>query len=76
MSIQIILFGQLADIAGNSVSVDNVADTDSLINKLHASYPALAETKYAIAVNKQVITSNTSLNEYTVVALLPPFSGG
>ena len=76
MSIQIILFGQLADIAGNAVSVDNVADTDSLISKLHTAYPALAEAKYAIAVNKQVITSNTSLNENSVVALLPPFSGG
>ena len=76
MSIHIILFGQLADITGNSVFVDNIADTDSLINKLHTAYPALAETKYAIAVNKQLITSNTSLNENSVVALLPPFSGG
>ena len=32
MSVKIILFGKLADIAGSSVSVDNVADTDSLIN--------------------------------------------
>ena len=76
MSMHIILFGQLADIAGNSVFVNNVADTDSLINALHKTYPALAEAKYVIAVNKQVITSNTLLNEISVVALLPPFSGG
>ena len=76
MSVNIILFGQLADIAGNSVLVNEVADTDSLINALHNTYPALAEAKYVIAVNKQVITSNTLLNENTVVALLPPFSGG
>ena len=76
MSVNIILFGRLADIAGNSVFVNEVADTDSLINALHKTYPALAEAKYVIAVNKQVITSNTLLNENTVVALLPPFSGG
>jgi molybdopterin synthase sulfur carrier subunit len=76
MSMHIILFGQLADIAGNSVFVNNVADTDSLISALHNTYPALAEAKYVVAVNKQVITSNTLLNENSVVALLPPFSGG
>ena len=76
MSIHIILFGRLADIAGNSVFLDDVADTDSLINVLHGKYPALVESKYVIAVNKQVITSNTSINENSVVALLPPYSGG
>ena len=76
MSINIILFGHLADIAGNSVLLNNVADTDSLINALHSTYPAIAGAKYAIAVNKQIITSNTFLDENSVVALLPPFSGG
>jgi len=76
MSIHIILFGQLADIAGNSVFINDVADTDSLINALHYTYPALAEAKYVIAVNRQVVASNTLLHENTVVALLPPFSGG
>ena len=76
MKLEVLMFGQLADIVGNSVIINNVADTDSLIHALHKSYPALAGSKYAIAVDKQVITSNTSLNENSVVALLPPFSGG
>ena len=76
MSLKVILFGKLADIAGNSVSVDDVADTDSLVNRLHKDYPALADAKYLIAVDKQVIKENTSLNSNSVVALLPPFSGG
>ena len=76
MSVKIILFGKLAEIAGGSVSVDNVADTDDLINALHKDFPALSNTKYVIAVDKQVIKENTVLNKNCMVALLPPFSGG
>ena len=76
MSIKIILFGKLADIARGPVSVDNVADTDSLVDSLNKRYPDLATTKYVIAVDKQVITENTVLNKKSMVALLPPFSGG
>ena len=76
MSMQIILFGRLTDIAGNSVSLKNVADTDGLAKALHESYPALANTKYVIAVDKQIIKENTVLNNNSTVALLPPFSGG
>jgi len=76
MSLKVIMFGRLADIAGNSVSVSDVNDTDSLINVLQKKYPALNETKYVVAVNKQVIKGNTSLDKNSEVALLPPFSGG
>ena len=76
MSVKIILFGKLAEIAGNSVSVKEVADTDSLIEALHKEFPALAGTKYLIAVDKQVIKENTGLNKKSIVALMPPFSGG
>ena len=76
MSIKVILFGKLSDIAGNAVSVDSVTDTDSLVTVLRKNYPALADTKYVIAVDKQIIKENTSLNNNSIVALLPPFSGG
>ncbi len=76
MSVKIILFGKLAEIAGGAVSVDNVGDTDSLINALHKDYPEFVKTKYVIAVDKQVIKENTVLNNKSTVALLPPFSGG
>lgn len=76
MSVKIILFGKLADIAGDAVSVDNVADTDGLVNSLNKRYPELATAKYVIAVDKQVIKENTVLNNKSTVALLPPFSGG
>ena len=76
MSVKVILFGKLGDIAGSSVSVTNVPDTDALIAVLHKDYPALTDAKYVIAVDKQVIKENTALNKNSMVALLPPFSGG
>ena len=76
MSIKVILFGKLSDIAGSSVSVNDIADTDGLVSALHKNYPALANTKYVIAVDKQIIKENTFLNNNSTVALLPPFSGG
>ena len=76
MSVKIILFGKLADIAGGTVSVDNVADTDSLVASLNKRFPELATAKYVIGVDKQLVTENTGLNKKSMVALLPPFSGG
>lgn len=76
MSVKVILFGKLADIVGSSVSVAKVVDTDGLIEALHKDYPALSNAKYVIAVDKQIINENTALNKNTMVALLPPFSGG
>ena len=72
----IILFGRLADVVTDSIVPEEVHDTDSLVKILHKNYPALADTKYAIAVDKQLISENTILNKNSVVALLPPFSGG
>jgi len=44
--------------------------------KLKNEFPGLLNTKYALAVNKQVIHQNTSLSNDDTVAILPPFSGG
>jgi molybdopterin converting factor small subunit len=34
------------------------------------------DAKYVIAVDKKVANENTTLTENSIVALLPPFSGG
>ena len=62
--------------SGKLLALENVADTNSLVKELHTLYPALADAKYAIAVNKKVVNENTVLTENSTVALLPPFSGG
>ena len=71
------IFGQIADITGtNNLTLENIADTNSLITKLKTDYPALAAAKYAIAVDKKIIKENTTLKNGNTIALLPPFSGG
>ena len=71
------IFGQLNDIVGsNSIILEDAASTDELIQKLQTKYPALKNSKYKIAVNRNIIQTNTALQQDAEVALLPPFSGG
>ena len=73
----VLFFGQIADITGNTdLQVEDVADTATLIKKLQTNYPALSNSKFAVAVNKKIILGNTELQKDFEVALLPPFSGG
>lgn len=77
MDIRVILFGQLADIAGgNSLVVKEVSDTDELKEKLKCQYPSFATSKYIIAVDRKLVQGNAVLKRDDTVALLPPFSGG
>ena len=78
MAIKVIVFGKIRDLAGrDDISFpDDVADTDQLVQQLNAKYPGLDGTPYIIAVDKEVISKNTSLSNENIVAILPPYSGG
>lgn len=77
MRVKVLIFGQLTDITLESeIYLNEVSDRDELVNKLVQLYPALADSKYAIAVDRKVTTQNTRLTDECTVALLPPFSGG
>jgi len=77
MEINILAFGQIADITGKPAwKISGVKNTDELNSKLAELFPGLTGIKYSIAVNKLVIQNNTALNPDDTVALLPPFSGG
>ncbi len=69
-------FGMITEITGQNFYITGVKDTDGLKKYLQEEYPALAAVKFAVAVNNQLVTSNTALTEKSTVALLPPFSGG
>lgn len=77
MEINLLAFGQIAEITGKSSwKMDGIKDSNELIKNLEEKFPALVKMKYSIAVNKKVIQENTTINENDTVALLPPFSGG
>lgn len=76
IGIKVIAFGQIAEITGNELFIE-ARDTGVLKDALLLRFPALAEKKYAIAVNNRLITEqHYKLNENDVVALMPPYSGG
>jgi sulfur-carrier protein len=77
MQVNIILFGQLTDITGsNRIVVNDVTNTDELQHALNKLYPSMAALKYIIAVNKKTVIGNTPIDASSIVAVLPPFSGG
>jgi sulfur-carrier protein len=76
MQINIITFGQICEVLGETVVVNNINDTDSLILELKNKYPRLKDITYRIAVNKKLISTNTLLTDNSTVALMPAFSGG
>ena len=77
MQVKVKIFGQLTDIIkSNTLTLTDTTDTKRLVDELKKQYPALSQAKYILAVDKQTVTENTILKDGSIVALLPPFSGG
>ncbi len=77
MRISVLTFGEVADIVNtSSFNMDHVADIDTLKQLLEDKFPQLKEINYAVAVNKKIVNQNITLEDASIVALLPPFSGG
>lgn len=77
MQVQVMLFGRLMDATGGKqVTVRDVKDTDQLLQQLKSTYPGLVGLPYLIAVDQNIVSANTPLKDGSVVALMPPYSGG
>lgn len=79
MKINILLFGVLTEITGQSsiqVDASTIADLNGLHNYLVKSYPGLEEKTFQYAVNQSIASAGHPLYAGDEVALLPPFSGG
>lgn len=73
----ILFFGQLEEVTNTStITLENVTDTEMLMEKLYIQYPLLKDKKFVVAVNKKIASAKIVLNENDEIALLPPFSGG
>jgi molybdopterin converting factor small subunit len=76
MQVHVLLFGQLAENAVPEIVLNNLPDTDSLVEAMNKQFPSLRDMQYRIAVNRKLVEGNTVLENNVVVALLPSFSGG
>ena len=71
------MFGIIAEKTGTHVlSAPHMDDTDQFTAWLFERYPQLEGVRFTLAIDKQLIHSNTVLNERAEIALLPPYSGG
>lgn len=77
MEITVLLFGNLAQIAGTTkLILQDVKDTITVNELLQSNFPTFKNKKYAIAVNNQLVKDVQNLNDGDELAFLPPFSGG
>ncbi len=74
--VNVLLFGRLAEICGQSSFFFDMADTDTINEKLRNDFPELQQLSFAVAVNQILISRNTALKNGDEVALMPPYSGG
>lgn len=74
--INIQVFGQLCEVIGEQLTLENIPDTDTLTKTLNEKYPTLLAIKYLLAVDKKLVIENVSLTNDSSIALMPAFSGG
>jgi molybdopterin synthase sulfur carrier subunit len=77
MNIEILFFGQLTDISGcHSVKIENPGTTEAVKEWLCKQYPGLAGAKFVMALNNQLRVAPLKITEPSIIACMPPFSGG
>lgn len=75
--VSIQFFGMHTELIGeNNIVMENVNNTDELMEKLIVVYPKLANQSYILAINNTIVKSNMDIMNDCNVACMPPFSGG
>lgn len=77
MEIALISFGKISEFIQNQkLEIDGINTTDDLGFYLKKEYPPLADMKYKLALNKNLVQQNTEIKNGDNIAIMPPFSGG
>ena len=77
MEVNVLAFGKIAELmAAREWKMQGVSSTAEIREQLEATYPGLRGMSYLIAIDKKIVTADTTLKDGAEVALLPPFSGG
>ncbi len=79
MTLNILLFGETADLIGTREVVLEVVEkisTEDLISNLAQKHPKLSNHKLLVAVNEKYVDPDTLLNDGDKVAVFTAVSGG
>lgn len=77
MQAQVIGFGQIKEITGpDPILLEEVHDTEEVIERMHQLYPQLSGLVYVLAIDKNIVREKTVLKNNATIAFLPPYSGG
>ncbi len=75
--IEIRFFGQLADLTkSDAIFLDDLADTDLVKERVLELYPSLQQTTFMMALNNEMVHEKIIISENSIIAFMPPFSGG
>jgi len=75
--VEIRFFGQLTDLTKTErVLIEDIHDTDMMMNKIMEMYPALATATFKVALNNKLVNDNIEISGNSIIAFMPPFSGG
>jgi len=77
MSITVLFFGVLSEVAGTGTRFyNNIHSLGELKLKLADDYPDIVHYSFRISVNNEITDEDMPLRTGDEVALLPPFAGG
>jgi sulfur-carrier protein len=76
MTIRVMFFGVLSEVAGIDIKHYNVRSISDLKHRLEDEFPEIRHYNFRISLNNEIINSDKTLNDNDEVALLPPFAGG
>ncbi|HUW92871.1 MAG TPA: MoaD/ThiS family protein [Bacteroidales bacterium] len=74
--IKVLYFGIAQEIAGKTGEEFGVESTTGLRRQIYEKYPRMKTVVFRLALNGTMLTTDTSLKDNDIIALLPPFAGG
>ena len=77
LQIEIVFFGKLKEFSNTDTEYWSACnDTEALRAEIFRRYPGMKGMPFLIAVNEELIHSNTKINPGDRVAVMPPYAGG
>ena len=77
MKVKVLFFGVLAEVIGTDSKIYmDVKSVDELKIRILDEFPELANYRYLVSLNNEIINDNHTTEDGDEVAFMPPFAGG